>query len=349
MSCGSANAVWRKEMGSAGACDPCGTPVNIAPEDKKLWTCDENGDVSLDLKGSQSALKCMSWSTEGSCEFRQKDLRALQVTLESENCDDLWVAPLWMCPSEWHEQQHQTGEVDFFERGCATNDGYLLSFGESPPWIINDAWGEEGKNNKNHPSSFTALLTFDPAADEVSAYKCPKGSEPLKDGITVAGCLQTRNWPRYYSDTRERTNNGEEYMHLVSDIWNKCSSLNCGKAVKPQSDCSFHISGLKLRFSDEATVHETKSPFKQPENPSCSNILYRSSDPVGHAPGGTGPSPHPPWSLSPFSEAPSSTSSGSLPWYDDTKTLFGVTGIVIAIFFFSMLILRKKKKMRSSV
>jgi hypothetical protein len=328
-------------MGSAGACDPCGTPANIAPEDKKLWTCDENGDISLDLKGSQSALKCMSWSTEGSCEFKQKDLRALQVTLESKNCDDLWVAPLWMCPSEWVTPQHKTGEVDFFERGCSIKDGYLLSFGESSPWIIDDVWGEKGTNNTNNPSSFTALLTFDPTADEVCAYKCPKGSDPLRDGTTLAGCTRTMTHPNYYLETQEQTNNGNEYMHLVSDIWNKCPSLNCGKAKKLSSDCEFHISGLKLRFSDEAANHETNSPFKQPENPSCSNIWYR---PVGQSPGGTGPSPPPPWPLSPFSEAPSSASSGSLPWYDDTKTLFGVTAIVVAIFFVVMLALRKNKK-----
>ena len=344
--------MWQKEMGSAGACNPCKTPQNIAPEDKKLWTCDENGDIGLNLKESQDALKCMSWSTEGSCEFRQKDLRALQVTLESEKCDDLWVAPLWMCPASWQKEQHQTGEVDFFERGCATKDGYLLSFGESAPWIINNAWGEEGKNDQNYRSSFTAFLTFDPTADEVCAYRCPTGADPMRDGVTAAGCVQTMTHERYYSDTRVQTENGNEYMHLVSDIWNLCNKLDCGKAVKSSSDCSFQISGLKLRFSDEATDDDRKSPFKQPENRSCSNIWYRSSDPISQAPGGAGPSPTPqPFSLSPFSAAPSSSTPSSVthPWYDDTRTLFVVTGIVVAIFFVIVLALRKKTKMQSVV
>lgn len=325
--------MWQKEMGSAGACNPCGQPASIAPADKNLWTCNEKGDISLNLEGAQPASKCMSWSTEGSCEFRQKDLRALQVTLDSVNCDDLWVAPLWMCPASWENPQHQTGEVDFFERGCATNDGYLLSFGESSPWIINDAWKEKGLNNKNHHSSFTAFLTFDPTADEVCAYQCPTGADPLRDGVTAGGCELTMKYSQYFSDTSKQTKGGTEYMHLVSDVWNKCSSLNCGKALK-SSECRFQISGLKLKFSDDATDQETTSPFKQPENPSCSHVWYRSSDPS--------PSPTP----QPIPLPPSYTPSppGTHAWYDDSKTLFGVTGLVVAFFFVVVLVLRKKKQ-----
>ena len=138
MSCG--GGIWGKRNGDSGACNQC--PPTVAADG--AWTCRANGDISFDIRG-KNAKVCTSWSTEGSCEFKQKDLRALQATLQSSGCDGLWAAPLWIAPKSWAAPQHATGEIDVFERGCSTANGYLLSFGESDQYIVPEAWGENGK------------------------------------------------------------------------------------------------------------------------------------------------------------------------------------------------------------
>lgn len=266
MSCGS--GIWALQNGDSGACNGCAKTT----VDPGVWTCCPNGDISLDLRG-KNAKVCTSYSTQGSCEFKQKDLRALQVDLQSSECDGLWVAPLWIAPESWVAPQHSTGEIDIFERGCAAADGYLLSFGEEPRYIINDAWGEQG-NTAAH-TALTAYLTFDPDKNTVDIYKCPLKSNPIDVGTAAAGCVLTKSYQGYYTDTAAKTNHGEEYFRLVSDVWNGCPNLNCGR--KPNltsSNCRFSISDIKMQFSPESTA-SGKSPFRN-GNAACDPLWHKS-------------------------------------------------------------------------
>ena len=280
MPCG--EGIWGRTNGDSAACEYDNRrPPAMSEADAKLWQCSDNGDISLDLRGVADARKCLSFSTEGSCEFRQKDLRGLQVNLESSGCDGLWAAPLWMVPSHWEPPQHMTGEIDVFERGCDTKDGYLLSLGENSTWILNDAWGEQGKPGA--ATKLTAYLQFDPVADRIAVYKCPFGSTPMRDGPDAAQCSLSKVWDRYYKDTRERTNLGEDYLHLVSDVWNEekghdyaCVRASKGGAQK-HTDCHFKVSGIHMQFSEESTA-AGKSPFKD-GNAQCNPLHFKGVTP----------------------------------------------------------------------
>jgi len=242
--CGVTGSIWTKPMGNSGACNPCNPPA-MTSNDTALWTCSTTGDIALDMSGLEDARKCMSFSSKGSCEFKQKDLLELQVTLESHGCNGLWVAPLWIAPDHWSAPQHATGEVDIFERGCSVEDGYLLSLGEEGSYILNNAWQQKGQPNTE--SSFTAYLVFNRSHDTLTTYHCPQNSNPIIDG--TASCKLTRTATGYFGDTAGQTQNGEEYMHFVSDVWNQCDT-QCSKSL-PKSMCKFQVSNLKMRLAGD--------------------------------------------------------------------------------------------------
>ena len=265
MACGP--GVWKTFGGQAGACT-CSTHPPV-PND--IWKCPDDGGISLDLKG-KNAQVCTSWTTQGSCEFKQKDLRALQANLESSGCDGLWVAPLWMVGSGWALPQSATGEIDFFERGCVPGAGYVLSFGAEDKNILKDAWGEQV--GAKATTALTAYMTFDPEKDSIDVYRCPLKSNPIEVGPSAAGCTKTRTHTGYYHDTAIQTNHGEEYMALVSDVWNGCKELNCGnKPNITSSACNFSVTGIQLHFSPESTVGGS-SPFLS-KDPVCEKIWHK--------------------------------------------------------------------------
>lgn len=253
--CGAQGSIWGTEMGDTGACD-CMDHPQMHPDDKAHWTCSKTGDIALDLSGMADVQKCMSYSTEGHCEFRQRDLKAVQVTLDSSDCDSLWVAPLWIAPESWKRPQSQTGEVDIFERGCARGNGYVLSLGLGN-WL--DAWNEDSKPNAK--SSFTAYLEFNRDVDTITSYLCPRGANPMSDG--TGRCIRTHSDDGYFRHTAGQTRNGEEYMHLVSDIWNGCHT-RCSRKVGGESRCNFKVSNLKLRLT---------GPFRRGSVAACDSLL----------------------------------------------------------------------------
>lgn len=279
--CGSPDGghIWTKNMGDAGACSACNPAVPMSKADQSRWSCSTFGDISMNKdKKEFDPRTCMSWSTEGSCEFRLKDLKAVQMDVKSSDCNGLWVAPVWMAPKTWNSPQHGTGEVDFFERGCNLKNGYQTSFGETGPYIFNNSWEEEGKPDAD--TSLTAYMTFDQNADEVTMYKCPIDSNPLKNGTDK--CTKTATHMGFYKDTADQTAGHTEYMHLVSDFWNKCE-LGCGKGASMSSTkCSFDVTNLKLQFTDDSL--KQGFPFKdQPDSPFCDYILYKPCGDRGQA------------------------------------------------------------------
>jgi hypothetical protein len=234
--------------------------------DQDLWNCTSDGNISLSLRGVD-ARRCMSWSTEGSCEFRQRDLESIRADLVSEGCQGLWVAPLWMAPEHWKAPQHATGEVDVFERGCVQDSGYVASFGEAPPWVIENAWYEQG--HPDVPTNFTAYMTFDAPQDRVTMYKCPLGSSPEDNPEDFSRCALTSSHSNYFHDTRRETHDGYEYMRLVSNLWNECERLSCGrKPPLKESRCEFQVSRIRLKFRADAFTNG-KSPFKRQDAQVC--------------------------------------------------------------------------------
>jgi hypothetical protein len=263
MPCG--DGIWKKRNGQYGACNSC-FPWPHVPEG--IWDCKANGDISLDLKG-KNAQTCTSWTTEGSCEFKQKDLRALQANLVSSGCDGIWAAPLWMVGKDWALPQSATGEIDFFERGCFPGTGYVLAFGGEDKNILKDAWGEQGKATA--ATALTAYMTFDPNIDSIDIYRCPLQSNPIEVGPEAALCTKTGTYTGYYRDTAVQTKNGEEYMRLVSNMWNGCDKLICGNKPKiKSSDCNFSVTGIQLQFSQESTA--SGKPF---HNPICDPLWHK--------------------------------------------------------------------------
>lgn len=237
--------IWTKNMGDSGACAACRPAIPMSAADASRW---ERGLDSISLKrGSplSQASSCMSWSTQGTCEFRQRDLLSLEATLDaSEECDGLWVAPLWLAPDHWSPPQHATGELDVFEQGCVPGAGYVVSFGESKRYVLRDVW--EGEQ------SLSISILFDRDKDEV------RFSRRLGNGTSVLRAT----YRNYYRDTHEQTRGGAGYLHFVSDVWNACASLPCGRGRHRQqlssslrgradddSKCSFSVSGIRVRLA----------------------------------------------------------------------------------------------------
>jgi len=246
VTCG--QGIWSTPMGNAGACNPCNPPP-MTPSDIADWTCSGNGDIELDLSGTD-AQRCMSFSTAESCTWKQKDMVAVQAQLDSSNCNGLWVAPLWIVGTKWISPQSSTGEIDMFERGCYANDGYLLSLGSEEDTVMQKAWQEQGKPKIS--SSFTGFFTLDRASDVLTAYRCPSGSNPISDGTSA--CIKTQTNSGYFARTAGETNNGEEYFHFVSDVWNACGSMNCQKHPPSSSQCHFKVSNIKMRLASGASM-----------------------------------------------------------------------------------------------
>lgn len=259
--CGQTATMWSKPQGNTGACDGCGIDLSkVDPDVTSHWSCGAT-DISLSMAG-MNAKVCSSFSTEDQCQFQQKGIKGIQASLVSSGCNGLWVAPLWMVGSVWHspaplgsnsslKSQHQTGEIDIFERGCDPNDGYLLSYGEGDPFVEHDAWGMAGK--PDDAIDITVYLDFRPnGEDKVDSYVCPKGSMPAKDGPLDAGCTLTSSKENYFADTAGQTSDGDEWFWFVSDVWNACGSdqINCGTDAPTSSECSFEVSGIKMKFND---------------------------------------------------------------------------------------------------
>ena len=267
MSCG--NGIWKTQNGQFGACGKCTSTICASDG---TWSCGANGDISLDLKG-KNAKVCTSWTTQDSCEFKQKDLVALQASLQSSGCDGLWAAPLWITPQaqSWKPPQSKTGEIDVFERGCYKDDGYLLSFGGETTNVLEDAWKQKGKHGT--ATALTAYMTFDRKKDNIDVYLCPLKSNPIEVGPEAAGCTKTMNHAGYYRDTAGETHNGEDYLQLVSDVWNGCENLDCGQKPKlTSSECNFSVSNIKLQFTPEATA--SGSPFRN-QNAVCDPLWHK--------------------------------------------------------------------------
>ena len=273
--CGGPASIWKTAMGNAGACNGIDHPAPgaMSPSDQQLWTCSSNGDIELDMsKASPNAYKCLSWSTEGSCQFPMKKLVRMQAKLESNGCNGHWAAPLWITPQDWNPPQHKSGEIDLFERGCVRQDGYLTSFGENDPWIEHNTWQQQNQGNQPDSTALTAFVIFNPAGyneptkDFISIFNCPFDSNPIVTGDT--GDCQQVVYRGYYQDTKENTHYGSLPMTLVSDLWNK-KGIQCSSDLAT-SQCKFKVSDIKLQFSDDDDLH----PWS-PTTTNCDAIRHK--------------------------------------------------------------------------
>jgi len=262
----SAETIWALPNGDCGA---CGNGCANFSDVKKIWntTCSPT-DVSLTMENLDKGARgvCSSLSTEGTCDFKKGALKDLQVTLFSKGCntpsspgESVWVAPLWMTPSQntgtkckWTEPQEQSGEIDFFERGCVKNNGFLLSYGSGGDYIRTNAWGEAG--HPDETTNFTAFVRFDQEQDVIQSWKCPVTTEDLSklSGDTLTErCGSPDVQKDYYSRTNPKTS-PDCLFHLVTDIWNGKDGPTpyCSRGQDSSTECQFKISGLKMGFTE---------------------------------------------------------------------------------------------------
>lgn len=238
-------------MGSSGACSVCHPQIPMSYVDASRWVRGTNNIELLQNGQDLDSRTCMSWSTRNTCEFKQNEWLAIQATLKSSKCEGIWAAPLWICPEHWQFPQHATGEIDIFERGCDQCRGYVLSVGESQQFVFRNAWHDLDPSRDS--IFFTAYLTFDRDKDEVKAWKCEVGAEPIRNqSLDLCTPKPVATFRDYFKNTARQTNNGNSYMHLVSDIWNKCDSMACRAAHKSDSSCSFKVSDIRLKLTKGA-------------------------------------------------------------------------------------------------
>lgn len=248
-------SVWQTLNGNCGACqNKCDV---TSPS---VWKA-AGADVALDMTVLPQHKRevCTSLTTESTCNWKKNNLRAVQVTLDSENCNPSWVAPLWMTPSsetpggcQWKIPQDSSGEIDIFERGCKQGVGFLLSYGSRDENIRTNAWGEA--TNPTGPTHFTALMKFHPDVDLIETWKCPVTTRDLSKlsqaELTAMQCQNLDNEHSYYARTKDSAP-PDCLFHLVSDIWNKPGiNAGCDRGADANTSCQFHLTGLKLTFQD---------------------------------------------------------------------------------------------------
>ena len=257
-----AATIWAQENGDCGACQRCDPPSST----RGIWnTACGPTDVSLTMRNLPEGQRgvCSSRSTEGTCDWKKGTLKDLQVTLHSQHCDPVWVAPLWITPSQeksckWNLPQEASGEIDVFERGCSRPDGFLLSYGSSDVYIKRSAWKEKG--NYAGPTALTALMRFGnperSEKDEITTWWCPVTSDDLSlltdDQLVARKCEKTDVETGYYARTSDPGHTPQTCLfHLVTDIWNKPGiNAGCDSGHDPNTACEFQITGLKLGFSE---------------------------------------------------------------------------------------------------
>lgn len=167
----------------------------------------------------------------------------IEFDFDFETCHDVWAAPLWITPEDWHAPGGTSGEIDFLEMcpagSFATNFGAPGQPGEyQKQW--GSAWGPGG------PKHY--VMTFDNGGS-VATHMC---------NLDGSGCrYDGASYQNFINRITSKYNH-----HFVSDVWNGWGGdsgwKGCGGRNSPATSCRFAIMNLKVSTRDGRPLYSGK-------------------------------------------------------------------------------------------
>merc|ERR1712232_169672 len=105
-----ANSIW----GAYGRPHPS---CNGAParSDAGSMCVDQSGkpdptSIFVDMASLTTATGCHAWVTsereENGCQIDIHRVKSIAFDIDMQNCEDVWAAPLWLCPHPWKRGPH---------------------------------------------------------------------------------------------------------------------------------------------------------------------------------------------------------------------------------------------------
>lgn len=184
--------------------------------------------ITMDLSKVADKVGCYVWEAR-QCEWKMTEFKSMEFDAEWSDCDDLWIAPLWLTPSPWKPPQGKSGEIDLIE-SCK---GHRGTVGTSI--ICNDH--HRGDPNCKEPKWGK---TSGGSGHFVGKIDQGSGTWTLhKDGELIS------QYPAYTKTIWD----AKFPFHLVSDIynggngdagWHGCGTLN------KKTNCMFKVKNIKI-------------------------------------------------------------------------------------------------------
>ena len=234
----------------------CTLPSNV--HDRGAYANDAmvfNGtDVSLDLKGAEHKDSCFGANTASTCPFYIKSVQSIRWSAKTQNCEDVWSAPLWMTPMGWTAPQCASGEIDFLERGECTQGKLQTSFG---------IWQDSCKPNE---TAYVVAVPYPSALDDTVRYYEMRVQTAANDTIDLDFFYRDHKqndwiWAgvrKHYDTTHGWTDN--KLYYFVSDVWNGGTGdigyTYCGnkKDTRKTATCSYAVNDIKIIAKVNANV-----------------------------------------------------------------------------------------------
>jgi hypothetical protein len=202
-------------------------------------TCIDSNNITdmtslyIDMSTLNNKIGCFEWTT-GDCSFSMHKVSAITFTVEWNNCDSLWFAPLWTFSSPWISPQGTSGEIDLVEAcpvpSVRTNLGcYSVSHGckDAVPW-------GEGFSSYG-PVDVTMTINN----GNLDIKICKKGT-----------CRQVASYVNYLNTVYPTRNGRDNPYKFISDIWNNRGGdggwNGCRAVRNPNSSCRYAVTALKI-------------------------------------------------------------------------------------------------------
>jgi len=180
-----------------------------------------------------------------------KDLKTIEWDAAWEECDDIWIAPLWMTPGHWKAPQGTSGEIDFME-SCKCH------------WPRNHFGTSIICHDHPHPDCYEKLWDPKKSSNGVQHFT---GKIHSQGTWTLHKTTESKTSPQLisrYPQYTEKITSLHDFS-LMSDIfnggagdggWHGCGQLNHG------TKCRFGIANITVNLIQGAEESSSAYPCK---------------------------------------------------------------------------------------
>lgn len=214
---------------------PWPPPPECFRDDGVKYCGADETSISMDMTEVGSNKKgCWVYEASGQIPWNINNLKTIEWDAEWENCDNMWLCPLWMTPGVWKSPQWSSGEIDFMEscrlHSPRNNFGTSIICSQHPTDCYDKVWGPQDSSN--------GVQHFSGKIDS-------EGTWTLHRTTTTNGSPELISRYPYY--TTKITYHKD--FSLMSDIfngghgdsgWSACGQLNYG------TQCRFVIANITI-------------------------------------------------------------------------------------------------------
>lgn len=192
--------------------------------------------ISLDMSKVDDKQGCYLYNSEQKLSWEFQPGTEITFDAEWENCEEVWMAPLWLTPTKWKPPQGLSGEIDLIET-CKGHHGETLSTS-----IICSQHEDEQCLDKEWGSTSGDGGHFVGKIDQDGTWTMEKCD--LKD---TSKCELISRYPKYLTTNTGSKENMKFYF--VSDLynggagddgWDGCGTLN------KNTQCKYTVANIKV-------------------------------------------------------------------------------------------------------